>query len=187
MIGDAFGIQCPFQVAFCSFLLSSACVAATLPYISPESMSSGASSSGKSASGFFTPLKIIMPQKLRLANGKQIKHHGVLFLCIGIFVGVVRSLPPTNLSFDTDLLPACDRLCFVAHPDVRNRGLRVYTSRQWLADVRVCFREESLPHVHIPANYHLGPEVVRVPEGFACAETRRVRDKARSRHLSRSI
>lgn len=66
-----------------------------MPYISPESMSNAkkdADSSGGLAA-FFAPLKILSPQRLRLADGRIRKHYGVIFLCAGIFVGVVRSGP----------------------------------------------------------------------------------------------
>ena len=47
---------------------------------------------GGSSSGFFAPLKILVPQRLLLPDGKIKKHYGVIFLCSGIFVGVVSLL-----------------------------------------------------------------------------------------------
>ena len=41
MVGDRFGIQMPFQVAFFLFCLSSLYVGLFLPYISPDSLSDG--------------------------------------------------------------------------------------------------------------------------------------------------
>jgi predicted MFS family arabinose efflux permease len=96
-IGDTFGIQMPFQVAFCSFLLASIYARLALPYISPESMNGDAkNSNGRSVSGIFTPLRILVPQRLQLAGGKVVKHYGVLLLCLGVFLGVVSAITDSN-------------------------------------------------------------------------------------------
>lgn len=92
MIGDAIDIRAPFDVAFVSFLIATIYVRFALPYTSPASMSNGkktAKSGGLSS--FLAPLKILLPQRLRLADGKTKKHYGVIFLCSGIFVGVVST------------------------------------------------------------------------------------------------
>ncbi|CZS81109.1 unnamed protein product [Fusarium graminearum] len=86
MLGDI-DIKAPFGTSFCCFILSGIYAWSALPYISPESMSSG----GRPATGFLTPLKVLMPQKLRLADGKTKKHLGVIFLCAGIFLGVLAT------------------------------------------------------------------------------------------------
>ncbi|GKU20016.1 unnamed protein product [Fusarium langsethiae] len=86
MLGDI-DIKAPFETSFCCFILSGIYVWSVLPYISPESMSGG----GKPATGFLTPLKVLMPQKLRLVGGRTKKHLGVIFLCSGIFLGVLAT------------------------------------------------------------------------------------------------
>ncbi|KAM0314342.1 hypothetical protein ACHAPQ_011837 [Fusarium lateritium] len=91
MIGDAIDIRAPFDVAFVSFILSGIYVWMALPYISPESMSSGGKPGQQGVSGFLAPLKILTPQKLRLADGRVKKHLGVIFLCSGIFLGVLAT------------------------------------------------------------------------------------------------
>jgi hypothetical protein len=45
-------------------------------------------------SGFLAPLKVLVPQRLRLADGRLTKHYGVIFLGCGVFIGVVRSWSP---------------------------------------------------------------------------------------------
>ncbi|PSR92297.1 major facilitator superfamily domain-containing protein [Coniella lustricola] len=101
MTGDAYGIRMPFQVAFFLFLASSVYAATVLPYISPESLSDakpGSSNNKKKkgakhasgVSGFLAPLRIMAPQRIRLA-GRVTKHRGVLFLCCGIFLGVLAT------------------------------------------------------------------------------------------------
>lgn len=89
-IGDVFGIVRPFQVACVSFLISTAYVQLALPYISPESLNDGKKAT-KGISGFLAPLRILSAQKLRLRNGSLKKHFGVLFLCCGIFLGVLAT------------------------------------------------------------------------------------------------
>ncbi|KAH6603713.1 MFS permease [Trichoderma cornu-damae] len=91
MIGDAIDIRAPFDVAFVTFLISCAYVRVALPYISPESMSNKKKAGQQGVAGFFTPLKILMPQRLRLSNGGIKKHYGIIVLCAGIFLGVLAT------------------------------------------------------------------------------------------------
>lgn len=90
MIGDAWGIQRPFEVAFCSFLLSTLYVRAAIPHIAAESVSGGSKPNSKGIAGFFAPLRVLAPQKILLNTGSVKSHYGVLFLCAGVFLGVVR-------------------------------------------------------------------------------------------------
>ncbi|POR36615.1 hypothetical protein TPAR_03194 [Tolypocladium paradoxum] len=91
MIGDAINIRAPFDVAFVSFIIAGIYARLALPCISPDSMSDGKKPGQQGASGFLAPLKILVPQRLRLGNGKVTKHYGVIFLCGGIFVGVLAT------------------------------------------------------------------------------------------------
>ncbi|KAG7406501.1 major facilitator superfamily domain-containing protein [Fusarium sp. MPI-SDFR-AT-0072] len=91
MIGDAIDIRAPFDVAFISFILAGIYVWCALPYISPDSMSNGGKNGQKGVSGFLAPLRILTPQRLRLADGRVKKHFGVIFLCSGIFVSVLAT------------------------------------------------------------------------------------------------
>lgn len=88
MIGDTYGIRKPFETAFCSFLVATVYVQLCLPYIPPEQISQSRSTE-KGIKGFFTPLKVLAPQTIRLRNGQVKKHYGVFFLCCGVFTGVV--------------------------------------------------------------------------------------------------
>lgn len=95
MIGDNWGISRPFEVAFCSFILSTLYVRIALPHIAAESLSSGSKAGSKGFAGFFAPLKILAPQNIILEGGEVRKHYGVLLLCAGVFLGVVS--PPDKL------------------------------------------------------------------------------------------
>lgn len=96
MIGNAFGIQRPFEVAFFSFLLSALFARVSLPYISPESMSDSKKPVKGGLAGFLAPLKVLNPQKLRLKSGLVRNHYGVMFLCCGVFLGVVSETNATH-------------------------------------------------------------------------------------------
>ncbi len=89
LVGDTFGIVRPFQTAFFLFCIASVFAKLAMPYISPESLSDTKKPKGKTVSGFFEPLKVLAPQRLRLASGKIVNHYGVMFLCCGVFLGVV--------------------------------------------------------------------------------------------------
>lgn len=90
MIGDAIDIRAPFDVACITFLIACVYVRFGIPYISPESMSSK-KPGRQGIAGFFAPLKILVPQRMRLANGGIKKHYGVVILCAGIFLGVLAT------------------------------------------------------------------------------------------------
>lgn len=123
MIGDSIGIRAPFDVAFVSFLLASTYAWVALPYISPDSMVD-AKEPGQQGEGFLAPLKILVPQRLRLENGKIKKHYGVIFLCGGIFLGVVSQMAGTMPLKLTNIL-ARHGLRPFAHPDVRHGRVRI--------------------------------------------------------------
>lgn len=104
MIGDAIDIRAPFDIAFITFLLSCVYIHFALPYISPESMSSKKKPGQQGIAGFFAPLKILVPQRVRTSSGRIKKHYGVIILCAGIFLGVVsiRRIFSFDVRFETD-------------------------------------------------------------------------------------
>ncbi|KAJ4854463.1 uncharacterized protein T069G_11442 [Trichoderma breve] len=91
MVGDAIDIRAPFDIAFITFLISCTYVHFALPYISPDSMSSKKKPGQQGIAGFFAPLKILVPQRVRTSNGGIKKHYGVIVLCAGIFLGVLAT------------------------------------------------------------------------------------------------
>ncbi|KAJ6442346.1 Chromosome segregation in meiosis protein 3 [Purpureocillium lavendulum] len=91
MIGDAIDIRAPFDVAFVSFLVAGVYARLALPYIAPHDMSDGKKPGQQGVSGFLAPLRILAPQRLRRADGRVSKHYGVIFLCAGIFLGVLAT------------------------------------------------------------------------------------------------
>ncbi|KAK7697765.1 hypothetical protein SLS64_013239 [Diaporthe eres] len=91
MVGDAFGIRMPFQVACVLFLFATLYSRTVIPYISPESLSDGKKSKAKGIKGFLAPLKILAPQRIRFMDGHVANHFGVFFLCCGIFLAVLAT------------------------------------------------------------------------------------------------
>ncbi|KAK4183729.1 hypothetical protein QBC35DRAFT_542352 [Podospora australis] len=90
MIGDNFGIRRPFEVAFCSFMLVTCFVAFTVPHIDADTLNNG-EKKPKGISQFFTPLRILIPQRVLSPNGTAKKHYGVTILCAGIFLAVLAT------------------------------------------------------------------------------------------------
>lgn len=85
-ISDHFGIIAPFRVAVLLFLASVAYAAVFLPHVPlNKEIEAKASASFKT---FFDPLKIFVPQKWRLPNGKVQREYGTLLVGIGVFLGV---------------------------------------------------------------------------------------------------
>ncbi|CAK7227156.1 hypothetical protein SCUCBS95973_006447 [Sporothrix curviconia] len=93
IVGDEFGIVRPFQTAFFLFIFSSLFARYAMPYISPESLSGPNNKATRRGglSGFIEPLKVLLPQKIRLSSGRIANHYGVFFLCFGVFLGVLAT------------------------------------------------------------------------------------------------
>ncbi|KAL2137750.1 hypothetical protein VTI28DRAFT_8385 [Corynascus sepedonium] len=90
-IGDAWGVRRPFEIAFGSFLLTTLYVRVAVPHITVESLSSGSKPDSKGITGLLSPLRVLAPQKVLLSSGVIRKHYGVLFLCAGVFLGVLAT------------------------------------------------------------------------------------------------
>lgn len=84
IIGDAVGIRAPFDVAFVSFVFVSVYARYALPYAPPGV-------GGAPVSGFLAPLRVLVLQRLRLADGRAARHYGVVVLCCGIYLGVLAT------------------------------------------------------------------------------------------------
>lgn len=92
VIGDVFGIVSPFVSAVGCFAVATTYGGIFWPS-PPENDDEANGKTTSGASGFLAPIKVLMPQKYRLDNGKIIRNYGLVFLALGIFFGVVRSSP----------------------------------------------------------------------------------------------
>ncbi|KAI1307083.1 major facilitator superfamily domain-containing protein [Xylaria venustula] len=92
LLAEEFGIETPFELAAVSFLVCTTYVLSFVPYIDPKDLSTDNDRhKGKGLLGFLSPLKVLGPQKVRLADGRARKHYGILFLASGIFTGVLAT------------------------------------------------------------------------------------------------
>lgn len=96
MLGDSFGIRRPFETACVFFLISTVYVHFAIPYL-PPATDAERKKAPKGIIGFFAPLKVMTPQKIRLSNGQLKNHYGVFFLCCGVFMGVLATGYVTTL------------------------------------------------------------------------------------------
>ena len=90
VLGDIH-IRRPFEVAFFLYIVSTVYGALFVP----TSTQGDVDAQKHPASGFaafFAPLKIIRPHRYRLTSGQVVKNYGLVFLALGIFLGVVSYL-----------------------------------------------------------------------------------------------
>jgi len=86
LISDAYGIIAPFRVAVLLFMASVVYAATFLPHVPlNKEIEAKASASLKT---FFDPLRIFVPQKWHLPNGKVQREYGTLLVGIGVFLGI---------------------------------------------------------------------------------------------------
>ncbi|KAI0439334.1 major facilitator superfamily transporter [Xylaria telfairii] len=90
VLGDIYGIRRPFEVAFFLYVVSTLYGALFLPNKTTPN-SSNQKQSSRGLNSFFAPLKVIVPHRYRLESGKVIKNYGLIFLALGIFLGVFAS------------------------------------------------------------------------------------------------
>ncbi|KAF3764078.1 hypothetical protein M406DRAFT_259543 [Cryphonectria parasitica EP155] len=90
LIADEFGIRRPFEISMVLFLASSIYGALFVPYIDPKTLADGDTRS-KGIKSVFRPLKVLVPQKLRLPDGRPFRYYGVTFLVLGVFMGVLAT------------------------------------------------------------------------------------------------
>ncbi|KAI1331670.1 major facilitator superfamily transporter [Xylariaceae sp. FL0255] len=90
VLGDVYNIRRPFETAFFLYVACTIYGILFIPTITstPES---DKKQTGRAPSGFFAPLKVIVPHKYRLESGQVIKNYGLVFLASGIFLGVFAS------------------------------------------------------------------------------------------------
>ncbi|KAI3316590.1 major facilitator superfamily transporter [Xylariaceae sp. AK1471] len=91
VLGDVYGIRRPFETAFFLYVISTLYGALFLPTKTPTETNNDQKQSSRGPNGFFAPLKVIVPHKYRLESGKVIKNYGLIFLALGIFLGVFAS------------------------------------------------------------------------------------------------
>ncbi|KAI1372564.1 hypothetical protein F4677DRAFT_248098 [Hypoxylon crocopeplum] len=90
VLGDVYNIRRPFEVAFFLYVATTIYGALFMP-TKAGNENTTKKQGARGISGFFAPLKIIVPHKYRLESGKVIKNYSLIFLALGIFLGVFAS------------------------------------------------------------------------------------------------
>ena len=105
LLSDIFGIIAPFRVTLVLFLTSCCYVLLVLPWIPPNPETEKKKAS-KSIWKFLGPLKMFVPQKWVLRDGKTYKEWGTLLLGSGVFFGVLATsyVPVLLQMYSTDVL-----------------------------------------------------------------------------------
>ena len=88
LIGEYCGIIWPFRVTLALFLLCFVYIWLFLPEITNKDVAAKAT---KSLAGFFDPIKMFIPRKWVLKDGRVVREYGVLLLGIGTFLGVLAT------------------------------------------------------------------------------------------------
>ncbi|KAI4859554.1 hypothetical protein F4820DRAFT_156997 [Hypoxylon rubiginosum] len=90
VLGDVYNIRRPFETAFFLYVACTIYGALFLPTGTGNEMTNQ-KKGGRGISGFFAPIKVIAPHKYRLESGKVVKVYSLVFLALGIFLGVFAS------------------------------------------------------------------------------------------------
>lgn len=156
VLSDTFDIVTPFRVAAVCFLLSTLYVFLALPHV-PLNKALEAKAA-KSLSTFFDPLKMFVPRKWRLPSGKIQTEYGILFVGVGVFLGILATgyIPVLLQMYATDAfefgahengwlisINCMIRGLFLtlAFPYIISRG------RKWLDARHACQREQQNPRL----------------------------------------
>ncbi|KAF5491607.1 hypothetical protein CGCS363_v011270 [Colletotrichum siamense] len=93
IVGDSCGIIRPFEIATILFALSSLYSSVFIPYIDPRTpgIVGGTSIKRQGWSRWLGALRVLAPKRFRLEDGRPIKHYGVAFLALGVFLGVLAT------------------------------------------------------------------------------------------------
>ncbi|KAI1770662.1 major facilitator superfamily domain-containing protein [Hypoxylon cercidicola] len=90
ILGDIYNIRRPFETAFFLYVVCTIYGALFLPTRTGNETTNQKKSS-RGISEFFAPIKVIASHKYRLESGKVVKVYSLVFLALGIFLGVFAS------------------------------------------------------------------------------------------------
>ncbi|KAF2099508.1 MFS general substrate transporter [Rhizodiscina lignyota] len=105
LISDWFEIITPFRVTLVLFVASTIYVFLFLPRLPPHGDANGTKNQAKSLARFFGPLKIFVPHKWVLSDGRVQRQYGPMLLGAGAFFGVLATgyLPVLFQMYSTDV------------------------------------------------------------------------------------
>lgn len=105
LLSDAFGVPAPFEVTLVLFILSCIWIGIALPSV-PLHLTPENEKKTRSLSSFFEPLKMFVPRKWVLENGRVQTEYGILLLGIGASLAVLATgyIPVLLQMYSTDVL-----------------------------------------------------------------------------------
>ncbi|KAF0323768.1 major facilitator superfamily transporter [Colletotrichum asianum] len=148
IVGDSWGIIRPFEIATMLFASSSLYSAMFIPYIDPTTpgIAGGTAIKRQGWSRWLGALKVLAPKRFRLEDGRPIKHYGIAFLALGVFLGVLATgyapiliqlystaafnfLPTENSYLMASNSPIRSDFLIFIFPRIINSGRKWYTER----------------------------------------------------------
>lgn len=90
LLSDAFGVPAPFEVTLVLFIVSCIYIAIALPSV-PLHLTPENEKKSRSLLAFFEPLKMFVPRKWVLENGRVQREYGVLLLGVGASLAVLAT------------------------------------------------------------------------------------------------
>ncbi|KAH0422919.1 hypothetical protein CcaCcLH18_12521 [Colletotrichum camelliae] len=93
IVSDHWGIIRPFEIATVLFASSSLYSAMFIPYIDPRTpgIAGGTNTKRQGWSRWLGALRVLTPRDILLEDGRPIKHYGIVFLALGVFLGVLAT------------------------------------------------------------------------------------------------
>ncbi|CAJ2505823.1 Uu.00g132170.m01.CDS01 [Anthostomella pinea] len=92
IVAERVSIKAPFDLAAISLALCCVYSCLFVPYVDPKSLTAGDKGpKAKGLSAFFGPLKALGSQRMRLTDGRIVRHYGIFFLALGVFTGVLAT------------------------------------------------------------------------------------------------
>lgn len=104
-LSDVFGTIAPFRVTLALFMISTLWVWIFLPWL-PTNITPEQLKKTSSLSAFFEPLKMFVPRKWVLKDGRVQREHGILLLGAGAFLALLATgyIPVLLQMYATDVL-----------------------------------------------------------------------------------
>lgn len=105
LLSDAFGVPAPFEVTLILFIVSCIYIGVALPSV-PLHLTPENEKKSRSLMSFFEPLKMFIPRKWVLNNGRIQREYGVLLLGVGASLAVLATgyIPVLLQMYSTDVL-----------------------------------------------------------------------------------
>ena len=175
LLSDGIGIIAPFRVTLVLFCISTIYVFLFLPTL-PHNLTPAQLKKTASISAFFEPIRMFIPRKWVLSNGRVQKEYGIMFLGLGAFFAVLSTgyIPVLLQMFATDVLDfGATENGYLISLNSLVRGIfltfgfppSIHYGRKWLSGRQRKARENQSPKLSEE------PDIPTNPETFAPGST----------------